>query len=309
MAVKLSDTPKDMVLIPAGTFQMGSDDPAAYDGEQPVHPIHLDAFYMDKYAVTNAQFKAFVDANPDWQKDNIADKFHDGRYLDSWNCNNYPSRKGEHPVVRISWYAAMAYTAWAGKRLPTEAEWEYAARGGLAGKKYPWGDDRPTPSPWFAAILTAQWAIQRQQTEAAWEETAHGILDRKKCPPGHNEPIPPIANYNEQHFGGTLPVGTCAPNGYELYDMGGNVWEWCLDLAIENFYDASHNLRNPIAGGENIQELRENFTTIPTKRLRVSRGGCWLNAAPFLRVSHRAGGLPANTHLGTGFRCVRDVAR
>ena len=128
------------MLIPAGTFQMGGADEDARADEQPVHTVHLDAFYMDKCEVTNAQFKAFVDANPPWQKDLIMDEFHDGDYLKHWDGNTYPYGKANHPVVWISWYAALVYAEWAGgKQLPTEAEWEYAARGGLAGKKYPSG--------------------------------------------------------------------------------------------------------------------------------------------------------------------------
>ena len=133
-------TPTPMVLIPAGTFQMGNDDADAYDYEQPVHTVHLDAFYMNVYEVTNAQYKAFVDANPQWQKHRIYPQFHDGTYLSHWDGNDYPPGKANHPVTYVSWYAAMAYAQWADKRLPTEAEWEYAARGGLNGKKYPQGD-------------------------------------------------------------------------------------------------------------------------------------------------------------------------
>ena len=128
----------EMMLIPAGEFQMGSNDSEA--NEQPVHTVYVDAFYIDKYEVTNAQFKKFVDANPTWQKDRIADRFHDEDYLALWSGNNYPSGEADHPVVYVSWYAAMAYAEWAGKRLPTEAEWEKAARGGLAGKGFPWGN-------------------------------------------------------------------------------------------------------------------------------------------------------------------------
>ena len=128
----------DMVLIPAGEFQIGSND--GDDDEKPVHTIYVDAFYMDKYEVTNAQYKVFVDANPEWQKDHISEKYRDSLYLFDWNANSYPEGKGNYPVVNVSWYGAMAYAQWAGKRLPTEAEWEKAARGGLAGKRYPWGD-------------------------------------------------------------------------------------------------------------------------------------------------------------------------
>ena len=129
----------DMVLIPGGEFQMGSNDGGIPD-ERPVHTVYVDAFYIDKYEVTNAQYKQFVDVNPRWEKKSIPDKYHDGNYLKHWNGNNYPRGKGNHPVTYVSWYAAMAYAQWANKRLPTEAEWEKAARGGLVGKIYPWGN-------------------------------------------------------------------------------------------------------------------------------------------------------------------------
>ena len=130
----------EMVLIPAGEFQRGSNNTEADDDEQPVRMIYLDTFYIDQYEVTNAQYKQFVDANPLWQKDRIPSEYHDGDYLKHWKGNNYPESKENHPVVYISWYAAMAYAEWAGKRLPTEAEWEKAARGGLVEKAYPWGN-------------------------------------------------------------------------------------------------------------------------------------------------------------------------
>ena len=130
----------DMVLIPAGEFQMGSNAPEAFIDEQPVRTVNVAAFSMDKYEVTNAQYKRFVDANPLWQKERIRARYHDGDYLKHWNGDSYPSGKANHPVVYVSWYAANAYATWAGKRLPTEAEWEKAARSGLIGRKYPRGD-------------------------------------------------------------------------------------------------------------------------------------------------------------------------
>ena len=125
--------PEGMVLIPAGTFLMGSE-------EGPVRLVYVDGFYMDATEVTNAQFKAFLMENPHWQKGRIEARFANADYLKLWSGNNYPSGKGNHPVTHVSWYAAMAYAAWAGKRLPTEAEWERAARGGLWYEKYPGGD-------------------------------------------------------------------------------------------------------------------------------------------------------------------------
>ena len=132
--------PDGMVLIPEGEFQMGSNDGNADNDEQPVHTVHLDAFYIDTNEVTNAEFKNFVLANPAWQKDLIDDRFRDDNYLNDWNGNNFPLGQGDHPVRYVSWYAAMAYAVWVDKRLPTEAEWEKAARGGLKRKQYPWGN-------------------------------------------------------------------------------------------------------------------------------------------------------------------------
>ena len=139
------DAPVDMVFIPAGEFQMGSRDEKASDSEKPVHTVYVDAFYMDKYLVTNEQYKAFLDENPQWCKpqlfkDRIPTEYHDGAYLRHWHKTDYPKGEIYHPVTQVGWYAAMAYAQWIGKRLPTEAEWEKAARGGLEGKQYPWGD-------------------------------------------------------------------------------------------------------------------------------------------------------------------------
>ena len=308
----LSDTmkpaPEGMVLIPAGSFEMGSDAKDASPEEQPVHTVHLDAFYIDIYEVTNAQFKAFVDANPNWQKDNSADKFHDEHYLSDWNSTDYPAGKANHPVVWVSWYAAMAYAQWADKRLPTEAEWEYAARGGHHRKTYPWGNDEPPlhRSNWHAACLTAHFTRERQKN-ATYEETAKGFILKK--PPGRIENaikseklhLPAVANYHS-HFGGTTPVGCFPANGYGLYDMAGNVWEWCLDQAVEDFYKKSDNHQNPIAGGK-----VDTFKTIPADSMRILRGGTCRSSARFLQVARRGGNRPASTNAVCGFRCVQDA--
>ena len=171
---------------------MGSNAPEAWGHEQPTHAVYVDAFFMDKYEVTNAQYKQFADANPQWGKDRIDSNFHNGDYLDHWNGNDYPQGKANHPVVFVSWYAAMAYAGWVEKRLPTEAEWEHAARGSLVGKKYPWGDG----------------------------------IDTDK------------ANYGWS-VGDTTSVGKYPANKYGLYDMAGNVWEWCLDEYNPDFYSTS----------------------------------------------------------------------
>ena len=269
MRAELATDPfADMVLIPAGKFQMGNNDvhedrfkvqqqdgKGRYD-EKPMHTVFVDTFYMDKYEVTNAQYKRFVDANPQWRKGNIKRRFHNGNYLIHWNGNDYPVGKADHPVVAVSWFAAMAYSQWAGKRLPTEAEWEKAARGGLAGKKYPWGD----------------------------------TIDASK------------ANYNE-NVDDTTVVGSYAPNDYGLYDMTGNVIEWCLDKYDDEFYEVSPE-RNPISGGS-IQSIKDNYTNI--WEMRVRRGGSWANFTDKMRCAQRSYGGPSQTYTIIGFRCVRAV--
>ena len=252
----LGDFPDGMVPIPAGEFQIGSSATDARDNEKPPHTVYIDAFYMDMYEVTNAEYRKFVDANPNWRKDRILSKYHDGKYLDFWNGNDYPSGRDFHPVVHVSWYAAMAYAEWAGKRLPTEAEWERAARGGLSNKKYPWGNFRD----------------------------------------------PSKANYGNYVRGTTL-VGTYSPNDYGLYDMAGNVWEWCLDAYDPNFYTPSRH-ENPISGGS-IVDITGNFADIKT--LRVLRGGARSSKPDYIRVTHRGSGNPIGAGDNVGFRCVRTL--
>ena len=248
----IGDDGAEMVLIPAGEFRMGGADDEVRGNEQPVHPVYVDAFYMDKYLVTNAQYKVFVDANPQ-RKDLIPETYQSGFYLSNWKGGSYPDGKGNHPVTGVSWDAAMAYARWAGKRLPTEAEWEKSARGGFVGMKYPWGN----------------------------------TVDEN------------LANYDE-NVGDTTPVDRYMPNRYGLYDMSGNVDEWCFDAYDETFYASSPH-RNPVAGGQ----VGNNFTRI--KSNRVLRGGSWLNSAQCLRVAYRNWFSPAFTSTEYGFRCARAV--
>ena len=114
-------SPENMVLIPAGKFEMGSSDTESFY-EQLVPTVHVDAFYMDTHVVTNLEYQQFLIENSSWQKDRIEDKFHDGDYLLNWDGNNYPAGQANHPVTWVSWYSAMAYAMWIGKRLPTEVE-------------------------------------------------------------------------------------------------------------------------------------------------------------------------------------------
>ena len=247
--------PEGMVLIPAGEFQMGSVD--GDNDEQPVHTVYVDAFFIDEHEVTNLDYKRFVLANPRWSKDRIDRKFHNENYLRHWNGNNYPNGKGNHPVVHVSWYAAMAYAGWVEKRLPTEAEWERAARGGLEGKKYPWGN----------------------------------VIHLGK------------ANY-DRNVDDTTPVGGYPPNAYGLYDMAGNVWEWCLDEYDENFYFRSPR-ENPLSGANNVEWIINNFTGV--KSSRVLRGGSRLSLPRDVRVANRLRAPPTGPNFNLGFRCARAL--
>ena len=251
--------PDGMVLIPEGEFQMGSNDGDADNDEQPVHTVHLDTFYIDANEVTNAEFKDFVLANPAWQKDRIDGKFADDNYLNDWNGNNHPLGERDHPVRYVSWYAAMAYAVWVDKRLPTEAEWEKAARGGLKKKQYPWGN---------------------------------GINFNR-------------ANYGK-NLGQTTPIGEYASNDYGVFDIAGNVWEWCLDGYEVDFY-ANSPRRNPTAGANNVEEIVNDFENIID--FRVLRGGGWNSEPAWLRVSNRHGTSPAYAGIGAlGFRCAKSIS-
>lgn len=247
----------NMALIPAGEFQMGSNDAEAYGDEHPIHAVFLDAFYIDKHPVTNGKYKKFVDENPQWSKQDIPDKFGDVDYLKHWRGNSFPINQAEHPVINVSWYAAMAYAQWVGKRLPTEAEWEKAARGGVSGNKYPWGE----------------------------------IAD------------PSMANY-DWNIGETTAVGQYPPNEFDLYDMCGNVWEWCLDAYHDSFAMGS-TPRNPIVGANTIGWIENHFLDVETNR--VLRGGSWRIPASFVRIANRNAESPSFSLNVIGFRCVWSV--
>ena len=253
-----AEEPPPMVLIPAGEFQVESVPLETDNDEKPVHTVYVDAFYMDQYEVTNLEYQKFVLENPSWQKNQIDKRFHNGNYLKHWNGNDYPNWQANHPVVYVSWYAAMAYAQWAGKRLPTEAEWEYAARGGLVGKKYPWGND----------------------------------IDRGK------------ANYN-YNVKDTRHVGKYPPNRYGLYDMAGNVWEWCLDEYNKDFYFSSPR-ENLLSGADTVDWVMNNFTGVNTKTLRVMRGGSWHTLPEFVHVAFRDKNTPSGTFNDLGFRCAKS---
>ena len=248
-----------MRLIPAGDFEMG--DPFNEDTlpELPVHTVYLDDFYMDAFDVTNAQFKNFVDANPDWSKILIPRKYHDRDYLKDWEGNNYPIGQADYPVAWVSWYAAAAYAQWVQKRLPTEAEWEKAARGGMVGKRYPNGN-----------------------TITHDEANFTGVGGRDQ-------------------WNGASPVGSFSPNGYGLYDMAGNVWNWCMDEFIALFYVISPR-NNPLAG-EVFKFVDDDFTRI--QKPRSLRGGSFEGHTRHMRTSLRVAARPTYTDVYVGFRCVK----
>jgi len=230
---KIGKDGSEMILIPAGEFQMGSDE---YSDEKPIHTVYLDSFYIDKYEVTNAQYRKFMDAT--------------GRrhsVQDPWNIPN-------HPVVGVSWDDAVDYSHWAGKRLPTEAEWEKAARGGLMSKRYPWGDTLTHDNANYNGI---------------------GGIDKWEY---------------------TSPVGSFAPNGYGLYDMAGNVWEWCMDR-----YDEEYYAKSPVKNPEG--PIRVDRRVSMSDYDRVCRGGSW-QPGDTLRVARRGYRWPKSDFADVGFRCA-----
>ncbi|MFC1717529.1 SUMF1/EgtB/PvdO family nonheme iron enzyme [Candidatus Poribacteria bacterium] len=228
-----------MKLIPAGEFQMGDAFSEGDPDERPVHTVYVDAFYMDVYEVTNSQYRRFIEATGhviEATEHGMPRYWFDARH-------NSPAQ----PVSGASWDDVAAYAQWAGKRLPTEAEWEKAARGGLAGRRYPWGDGISHDSANYSGA---------------------GGRDR---------------------WDFSAPVGSFPANGYGLYDMAGNVWEWCSDWYDSRYYLSSppNNPQGPDPGSQ-----------------RVLRGGSWNSDADALRASHRYFIDPTTLYSGFGFRCV-----
>ncbi len=264
-------SPDGMVLIRGGTFRMGTNDGMPYEG--PVHTVELEPFFIDEHEVTVAEFERFVNATyyrteaerfgwagvfnfdeGEWQRVVGAD----WRHPDGPNSSADPNE----PVCQVAWSDANEFAKWAGKRLPTEAEFEFAARGGLDGKKYSWGDDL-TPDGKYLA----NW----------WQ----GMF--------------PDNNTGKDGFVGRAPIKSFPPNRYGLYDMTGNVWEWCLDKWGEDYYEHSPHHR-PVG-----PEIGED---------RVIRGGSFLCAENYCsnyRVAGRSHSAPDSGLNNVGFRCVRSA--
>ena len=256
-----------MVLIPAGEFQMGSGPGTLYtSATTPAHTVYLDAFYIDVHEVTVGQYNQFVHTTGH-------------RPLPNWVSTYSPTDR--HPVVGVDWHDAMAYAKWAGKRLPTEAEWEKAARGGLIGKNYSWGD---------AALDGTQCNCADKSLSEVW--------DRER------EPYDNWADKNlDDGYAYTAPVGSYSPNGYGLYDMAGNVWEWCFDAYDENFY-ANSPYENPIAEIL-VRDGVNNMVAV--NKLRVTRGSSWHEGPPSVWIASRLGQSPEGEFTNVGFRCVQSV--
>jgi formylglycine-generating enzyme required for sulfatase activity len=242
-----SMAPAGMAYVPPGVFPMGA-----------AHPVYLDGYYIDTHQVTNAQYAGFLnacgngpEAGAPWldvSAPHCLIELIDGRFRAKPRYECYPA-------IMVSWYGARAYAAWCGKRLPTEAEWEKAALGGVAGRIYPWGDEPP-------------------DDRCNWRDYA-----------GEHAHLRP----DFYHGRGPLPVGLFAPNEYGLYDLAGNVWEWCADWHVPDAYAANLciNPRGPVNGTQ-----------------KVLRGGAWSFDPVNLRVAHRAHVEPSKGYAYDGFRCV-----
>jgi formylglycine-generating enzyme required for sulfatase activity len=304
--------PAGMVWIPGGPFWMGSD--AMPEGDAPPHRVAVAGFWMDETEVTNAQFEAFVKATgykTTAEREPTPEDFHGqevpaelrqpfsiafvpvkgdvplyGPWRDGappwWRAIaganwRHPEGPGSsiadrmnHPVVHISWHDAVEYAKWAGKRLPTEAEWEFAARGGLDRQEFCWGSEKQGANGKFRA------------------NTFQGRF------PGEDS--------GDDGFTGPAPVRTYAPNGYGLYDMAGNIWEWCSDWYSATYYLSSS--RNNPKGPEIGDPGRD--THLPAK---VRRGGSFLCADTYCRrylPAARDHNPPNDAASHTGFRCVKD---
>ncbi|MHB1139244.1 MAG: formylglycine-generating enzyme family protein [Microthrixaceae bacterium] len=279
----------DWVSLPGGTFAMGSDEqkyPA--DGEGPIRQVTLRPFDLAAHAVTNDEFAAFVDATGYVTlSEQLGSTFVFGGLLPDdfpptravaatpwwrlvegadWRHPEGPqsglSDRGDHPVVQVTWDDALAYCRWADARLATEAEWEYAARGGLDGRRYPWGDDR----------------------EPAGEHRMNVFQGTF-----------PAANTGEDGYVGTAPVDAFEPNAHGLFNVCGNVWEWCSD-----WFDATFHRT----------ERRDDPTGPPSGTHRVMRGGSYLCHESYCwryRVAARSSNTPDSSAGNIGFRVARDA--
>lgn len=305
-----------MVWVEGGNYLMGGDNEQAREDEYPEHPATIDGFWMDETEVTNAQFREFVDATQyittaekEITREDILAQLPEGTVLpedldlspfslvfhspppadraynpqDWWSVvkgaswqhpqgseTDLTGRESE-PVVHISWYDAMAFCKWKGKRLPTEAEWEYASRGGKEGGIYPWGSE---------PVST--------QMANYWQGDF------------------PTNHVVEDGFERLAPVKSFPPNPIGLYDMAGNVWEWCADWYRHDYYQAAKTTRtvmNPLGPTDSFDPME------PSVPKKVVRGGSFLCNDSYCsgyRVAARMKSSPDTGLEHTGCRCVRD---
>ncbi|MEM9027249.1 MAG: formylglycine-generating enzyme family protein [Pseudomonadota bacterium] len=282
-----------MMTLHGGAFLMGSNDPAAHplDGEGPVREVSVSPFQIDAHAISNARFQRFVqETNYKTESETYGWSFVFAGFLPAdhpptralpqapwwrqvfgaaWNTPEGPSStiadRLDHPVVHVSFADALAYCAWAGARLPTEAEWEFAARGGLEGKAFPWGDDL-TPD-----------GVHRCNI---WQGTF------------------PTENTADDGFAGTAPVTAYPPNGYGLFNMVGNAWEWCADW----FHPRYH---------AHPQVPRVDPKGPPNGTARVMKGGshlCHRSYCYRYRVGARSSSPPDSGSGNVGFRIAMDLS-
>jgi formylglycine-generating enzyme required for sulfatase activity len=307
-----------MMWIPGGEFLMGSDHKLAQDNERPAHRVKVDGFWMDRFHVTNAEFRKFVEATghvttaekkPDWEtlrvqlppgtrkppdsalvpgamvfvgterEVKLDDYSQWWRFVPgaNWRHPQGPGSsiegKDDHPVVQVSYEDALAYASWAGKRLPTEAEWEFAARGGLEQATYVWGDE-------FQPDMLNYW------------DTKQGRFPVMRAKVG------------------TSPVGTYPPNGYGLNDMTGNAWQWVADwYGFDHFKEQLKlgRVANP-RGPSQSYDPDDGPVPVHAPK-RVTRGGSFLCNVDYClsyRPSARRGNDPYNPMSHVGFRLVKD---
>ncbi len=264
-----------MKLIKGGTFKMGSNSSEAGKDEQPVHNVTLSDYYLGTTEVTYGQFKSFIAASS--YKTDAEKNGYSWIYEKEWkkkdginwrhNAAGETQNNNEHPVIHVSYNDALAYCKWLSQktgrtfRLPTEAEWEYAAGNGSQHTKYSWGNGVPTTS------------------------NGGNVADETKSPTGSSW-SKKFEGYNDGYWL-TAPVAQFGSNRYGLYDMTGNVWEWCSDWYGEDFYSSSpsHNPTGPSSG-----------------KKRVIRGGSWSYYPAYCRVANRDDLNPANSYINVGFR-------
>lgn len=280
---------ENMVRLPGDTFLMGSDDPDSFvaDGEGPIREVFVDSFFIDATTVTNQQFAEFINSTGyktdaekyGWSfvfKGLLPENLQEGHFQfppqtpwwlavpgAQWNhpegTDSGIEKRIDHPVVHVSWNDANAYCKWSGKRLPTEAEWEYAARGGMVQKRFPWGNEL-TPGGKHQCNI--------------WQGTF------------------PDYNSVDDGYLGTAPAKSFDPNGFGLYNMSGNVWEWCNDWFDRDFH-LSSTIKNPAGPLHGIA--------------KVMRGGSFLCHHSYCnryRVAARSSNTPDSSTSNIGFRCV-----